>query len=287
MLKESPAPVTENDVLDSEYPVTDDQIASLHEKSWALLPGLLDTNSTERIRAVLSRAKVRDKGKFLDLSEADQKASMGGANTMGGGGKNELFSHENTVASEPDLLHVAISKRLSGAIVKLMKLPDAIFTQDVSFIKPPGASEVPLHQDHSYFPFDRQGCLTIWIALVDLPEESGPLHYLEGSHLAGPLGFKDQADVRDVYPQLRNNKKVGGKTLKAGDAQVHWDLTLHGSAPNMSQVTREAMAFRYVRSDTVYNGVAHAHYDKLNLPVGERFANMGQFWRIGPDGILK
>lgn len=271
------------ELLELEYPLTPEQVTSLHRDSWAFLPGLLDRATAEEIRGILASAKVRDKGNFLDLEEAEGPASDAEAQPLS---NRDIFSHEGNANANPSLLHIAVSKRLSGAIVGLMRQDSAVFTQDVSFIKPPGAAEVHLHQDHSYFPFDRQGCLTLWIALVDLPGDSGPLHYLEGSHLAGPLGFKDQADVRDVYPHLRDRRVVGGHALRAGDAQVHWDLTLHGSRSNTSDVTREAMAFRYVRSDTVYTGLSHAHYDRLNLNVGERFGNMSQFWRISRDGLI-
>lgn len=269
---------TAGHVLDAAYPVDDEQVASAHERSWALLPGLLDEGTVEGLRASLAAASVR--------------------NTLGGPEKapaaadpDKLLSHEGVAWKDPFVRRVATSRRLATAVLGLMQQPSAVFCHDISFIKPAGTGrEVTFHQDHSYFPFDRQGCLSLWIALVDLTEEMGPLRYLEGSHRDGPLGYIDyidKRDIRDTYPQLRDREVVAGQALRAGDAQAHWDLTIHGSAPNKGDRAREAMAFRYIRADTIFNGVKHPHYDNFDLTPGERFADNEAFPLLGPDGLIE
>ena len=169
-----------------------------------------------------------------------------------------------------------------------MKQPTAIFAHDSSFFKPPGAPELSFHQDHSHLPFDRHGCVTLWIALVDMSEDMGPLRYLEGSHHEGPLGLRDpERGILEVYPQLGDRKIVPRKPLLAGDAQAHWALTVHGSAPNNTESPREAVAFRYIRSDTVYTGWRHAHFDPLHLNPGDRFRDIDLFTIVGPDGPIE
>src|SRR5690606_24181559 len=163
---------------------------------------------------------------------------------------------------------------------------DALFCQDISFFKPEGASAIPYHQDYSYWPFDRKGCVTLWIALVDLTPEMGPLRYLKGSHHEGPLGLIEQRDIRDAYPHLRDREVVGGKAMQAGDAQAHWELTLHGSGRNKGPGRREAVAFRYIRSDTIYIGLTHPHYDQFGLVRGETFVDNENIPHIGPNGSV-
>jgi len=120
-----------------------------------------------------------------------------------------------------------------------------------------------------------------------MTEEMGPLRYLRGSHREGPLGLIESRDIRDVYPRLRDSEVVGGQALKAGDAQAHWELTVHGAAPNRGPDRRDAVAFRCMRSDTIYTGLTHPHWNKFKLRPGTRFADSGQFPRIGPGGLIE
>ena len=264
--------MTEERGLDTTYPLTPEQVTSLHTKSWASLPGLLDKEEVAKIRASLLAAPPRTTISGPDKKLADPEM---------------LLSHEAVAWRDPYLQSVVTSRRLSSAVVGLLKQPDAIFVQDISFFKPIGAAEIPYHQDFSYWPFDRRGCVSLWIALEDMTEEMGPLRYLAGSHLEGPLGLIEKRDIRDAYPQLRELETVGGKALKAGDAQAHWGLTLHGSGANKGTQRREAAAFRYHRSDVVYTGLTHPHYDTFKLTPGKKFTECPDFWRVGPEGAIR
>jgi hypothetical protein len=257
--------------LDSSYPISDKQLASLHQDSWALLPGLLDPQTVQRVREVLGAAEPSPiiSGPQETLTESDT-----------------LVIREGYSWSEPYLRQVFTSRRLSSAVTALTQQPDALITHDISFFQLVGSPGTPYHQDYSYQPFDRKGSLTLWIALADMTEEMGPLRYLRGSHLEGPLGLIEARDIRDIYPQLRDSEVVGGRALKAGDAQAHWELTVHGAAPNQGPRRRDALAFRYMRSDTIYTGLTHPHWNKFNLRPGTRFADTGQFPRVGPDGLI-
>lgn len=254
--------------LETPYQLTDEQVRSMHEDSWAPLPGLLDAETVEKVRQSLLNASERSM-----LSGPDKKPVP-----------DEFFQHEGVAWRDPDLLAVATSPRLSSAAVGLLKQSEALFCQDISFFKPPGARAISFHQDYSYWPFDRQGCVTLWIALSDMSEEMGPLRYLAGSHHEGPLGLIEPEDIRDTYPRLRDRKVVGGQALKAGDAQAHWELTIHGSQKNEGTSRREAVAFRYIRSDIRYLGLSHPHYDLFNLTPGQKFADSDAFPRVSMAG---
>lgn len=262
---------TDDRSLDTPYTIDAEQVRSLHEDSWASIPGLLDLESVERLREALLAADPRTTISGPDKPAADPAA---------------LLSHEGVAWRDPFVRRVATSRRLSSAVVDLIQQPDAVFCQDISFFKPEGAKPIPYHQDYSYWPFDRKGCVTLWIALVDLTPEMGPLQYLKGSHLEGPLGLIEQRDIRDAYPHLRDSERVGGKAMAAGDAQAHWELTLHGSRRNDGPGRREAVAFRYIRSDTRYIGLTHPHYDQFDLEPGKRFVDNPGFPHLGPDGLI-
>jgi hypothetical protein len=42
-----------------------------------------------------------------------------------------------------------------------------------------------------------------------------------------------------------------------------------------------------MRTDTVYNGIAHQHYDSFHLTPGTLFAETGHFPLIGPHGLIE
>ncbi len=258
--------------LETPYPITAAQVRSLQEDSWASLPGLLDADTAAELRDALLAAEPRTTISGPTKPAADPAA---------------LLSHEGVAWRDPRVRRIATSRRLSSAVVALIEQTDALFCQDISFFKPEGAKPIPYHQDYSYWPFDRKGCVTLWIALVDLTPEMGPLRYLKGSHREGPLGLIEQRDIRDAYPHLRDSEVVGGNAMKAGDAQAHWELTLHGSGRNKGPGRREAVAFRYIRSDTIYVGLTHPHYDQFGLQPGDRFVDNDAFPHIDADGLVE
>ena len=258
--------------LDSPYPVTPEQVRSLQEDSWASLPGLLTPETAAALRDALLAAEPRTTISGPTKPAADQ---------------NALLSHEGVAWKDPFVRSIATSTRLSSAVVALIEQTDALFCQDISFFKPEGANPIPYHQDYSYWPFDRKGCVTLWIALVDLTPEMGPLRYLKGSHREGPLGLIEPRDIRDTYPHLRDSEVVGGNAMKAGDAQAHWELTLHGSGRNKGPGRREAVAFRYIRSDTIYVGLTHPHYDQFGLQPGDKFVDNDAFPHLDANGLVE
>ncbi len=266
------APGVSDRSLNTHYPITEEQITSLHEKSWAPLPGFLDKETVTEIRDLL--LAIPDRGFLSGPNSPDIDSS-------------KLMLHDGTSFSNPQMMKFVTSPRISGAVVDLMKVPEALFVQDISFFKPVGSIEVPWHQDFSFWPFDRWGNLSIWIALEDMDDDMGVLRYLEGSHREGPLGYIEvERDIRDVYPHLRDMKMAGGKALKAGDAQAHWDITVHGSAVNTGNRRRSALSLRFHRPDAIYNGIAHPHYDKFGMKAGDRFGKCPAFPHIGRNGVI-
>ncbi len=258
--------------LDTPYPVTEEQVRSLQQDSWASLPGLLDADTATALRDALLAAEPRTTISGPTKPAADPTA---------------LLSHEGVAWRDPFVRSVATSRRLSSAVVALTEQADALFCQDISFFKPEGAAPITYHQDYSYWPFDRKGCVTLWIALVDLTADMGSLRYLKGSHLEGPLGLIEQRDIRETYPHLRDSEVVGGQAMQAGDARAHWELTLHGSGRNKGPGRREAVAFRYIRSDTIYIGLTHPHYDQFGLEPGQRFVDNDAFPHVDAHGLVE
>jgi hypothetical protein len=253
--------------LEDDYGVTTEQVVHFYEKGWVSLPRLLNKEAVETLRGRLATAETRS-----------QKRGPSG------GPASPNINHDEMAWRDPVFHDVATSRRMASAATALMKQDAVLFVEDVSFFKPAHGSASRFHQDFSYWPFDRKGAITVWIALVDMSEDMGPLRYLEGSHLEGPLGFDDGGDIRETYPQLRDRRVGGGEPLSAGDAQVHWDLTIHGAGPNDTDDVREAYTLRYIRTDTVYTGLSHPHFDSFQLNAGRPFSESSAFALVGAAG---
>jgi len=133
-----------------------------------------------------------------------------------------------------------IVARLADVARALLGDDDVKVFWDKTFVKPPaseGTRESVWHQDFPYNPIDRRGMLTIWVALEDVPAESGALRFVPRSHHLGPLGRLDLVsqdyELDDI---LRSDDfdLVGDAVtvpLLAGDATAHDALTLHGAGP--------------------------------------------------------
>jgi ectoine hydroxylase-related dioxygenase (phytanoyl-CoA dioxygenase family) len=259
--------VAKHPIFGTDYTVTDEQRASLNQHGWTPVPNLLDAAAVEEIRSVLADVTRMDAG------EASLVVKYSGA------------------WEQEFMMGVATSRRFGSAVAGLTSEPVSVFAQDVSFFKEPGCPHIVFHQDHSHFPFDRRGCLSLWVALVDMTDDMGSLRYLEGSHVEGPLGFQSDSvgdpDIREQFPDLQQRRVVAGDAIKAGDARAHWDLTVHGSGPNEGTAPREAWVARYIRVDTIYNGVSHSHFDRFDLTRGDRFAKHPDFPLVGATGLVE
>lgn len=276
--------------LDTEYPLSEEQVASLHDKSWTRLPGLLSREVCDALRTEIVNQPIRPLdalGKSYRKLSVDEKERASKPFLDHEADSKHNYNHEAMAWRSQLFRDVCTSRRLAGTAVRLMRRQEALFVQDISFYKPGGGgSPTAFHQDLPTWPFDRKGSITIWIALVDVDADMGPLKYLEGSHTEGPLGLAGKLDIAKTYPEVMKRKVVAGQSLRAGDAQAHWDLTVHGAGPNASQRVREAYVVRYSPSDTLYTGLGHPHYDNFNLEIGQPLSNCGAFPRVGVSGQL-
>ncbi|MEU7811117.1 phytanoyl-CoA dioxygenase family protein [Pseudonocardia sp. NPDC049154] len=266
--------LTQDIGLDEDYGVTAEQVRSFGEHGWVSLPGFLSAEAVEAIRVPLAQ---------LDFRPPPEPGGTVYVRDVSAAAASSLRKQEGLAWKHPFFRDLAISRRVAGAAVRLMGVDEALLVQDSSFYKPPGGGETSYHQDLPFFPFDRQGGITIWIALIDMEPDMGPLRYLDGSHREGPLGRFFGSDPREVYPALGERAVAAGHAMRAGDAQVHWDLTVHGAAANTSERAREAFTMRYIRADTLYTGSPHPHYSSFGMAPGSRFAEVPDFFRVGRD----
>ncbi len=144
-------------------------------------------------------------------------------------------------ATRPEILDVV--EALIGPDIK-------IFT-DTLFVKPARhGTEIPIHQDASYWNFfDPPLLMTCWLAIDDSTIENGCVRVIPGSHRAKMSHKEGKGDLRFSLNmnELDLSKEVP-VTLKAGSAMFHHAYTVHRSLPNQSDRSRRGLACIYLPS---------------------------------------
>ena len=138
------------------------------------------------------------------------------------------------------------------------------------FNKPPGIGQAtPPHQDGYYFHLAPCEAVTGWLALEDVDEETGCIHYLRGSHKAeafrdhgqtGVLGFSQgMTDFGTEDDQARTVSFPG----KGGTFLMHHAKTVHWAGPNKSKTrTRRALGFIYYAKSAEIDEAARNAYQR-------------------------
>ncbi|MDB4679252.1 phytanoyl-CoA dioxygenase family protein [Rhodopirellula sp.] len=137
------------------------------------------------------------------------------------------------------------------------------------FCKLPGdGKSVDWHQDCSYWPLTPSKAITVWLAIDDADQENGCMEVFNGSHVHGLIDFEisDTCDSNVLDQSISNPEKYGEHSLtelRAGQASIHSDLLVHGSAANDSQRRRCGLTLRYCPADVT----AHLGWNQKGVVV--------------------
>lgn len=147
-----------------------------------------------------------------------------------------------------------LDHELSGRVAALLGAASVRLLQDTLIFKPAGAAgEVELHQDYTYTGFlNPPASASIRLSLSPADRLGGCLYVIDGSHRWGPLGqlaigssaMQGDGEVLARLPvECRDqvDERRVALELAPGDVTIHHCLTLHGSYPNLSDVTRKTI----------------------------------------------
>lgn len=130
--------------------------------------------------------------------------------------------------------------------------PDILLWSTELFDKPAGTGKyISWHQDDTYWHLDPPTEVTAWIALSDVPSESGPVRYIPGSHTAEryPIDLRPHPDNLLHSGQIAqgvDESRAVEAVLEAGEVVFHHTRALHSSAPNRWTQSRIGIAARFV-----------------------------------------
>jgi len=222
--------------LDTEYKISQDQVQQFQRDGHILLRGVCSKEEIEAYRhhigaAVREHAKTQD-----DLSERDTygKAFLQVIN---------IWTYNEAVK------RFVFGRRFAQIAAQLSISPAVRLYHDQALYKEGLGGITPWHQDQFYWPLDTDQTLTMWMPLVDVSAEMGPMDFATGSQIDGYLGDRkisdDSEDYFKDYVKDRGFAIHQSGAMQAGDVTFHNGWTLHSAPPNRTEKMREVMTIIY------------------------------------------
>jgi ectoine hydroxylase-related dioxygenase (phytanoyl-CoA dioxygenase family) len=152
-----------------------------------------------------------------------------------------------------DAREIVFDKRFARAAADLLRVDSVRLYHDQALFKPAGGARTPWHRDRYYWPLDTELSVTMWMPLVDVTEEMGPMIFASGSHRAGGLGdlaISQATDARLEEIVAQREWRRWSAPIHAGDATFHLGGTIHSAGANRSQITREILTVIFYAAGT-------------------------------------
>lgn len=220
--------------LSSDYAVGEEEI------------GAFRRDGHVRLRALASRAEVeayRPAIRGVVDAVAARHDAQGRIDDY-----NHLFTQVTNAWRLADpVRRFVLARRFARVAARLMGVRGVRLYHDQALFKEPGGKPTPWHRDQYYWPLDTDDTVTMWMALVDVSLEMGPMTFASGSCRAEDvpnLAISAESEALARYVAAKGFPLVG-ETLGAGDATFHSGRTLHSARPNLSPARREVMTIIY------------------------------------------
>ncbi|ANE45257.1 phytanoyl-CoA dioxygenase [Paenibacillus swuensis] len=230
-----------NEELQQDYTLTAEQIQAYQAQGHILLPKLASRPLVEAYRPVIQEEVIRLNRETRPLEERD---------TYG----KAFLQIQNLWEKSDKLRSFVLARRFAKVAAELMGVYGVRMYHDQALFKEPGGGHTPWHQDQIYWPVDTDQTITLWMPLVDIPEEVGSMTFVSGSHHRGyisKLEISDQShQTLKQYIEGENLPQVCYGAMTAGDATFHAGWTLHSAPGNPTPNTREVMTVIYVKDGT-------------------------------------
>lgn len=153
------------------------------------------------------------------------------------------------------------ARRFARVAADLMGVVGVRLYHDQALFKEPGGGPTPWHQDQFYWPLDTSRTITMWMPLVEVTPDMGPMVFASGSHALGHLGdFGIGAESERHFEALVAERGLPVSScdrLAPGDATFHAGWTLHRASANTSDRMREVMTVIYFADGARVSALDH------------------------------
>ncbi len=229
--------------LDSDYPLSADQISSFQKDGFSILRGVASASEIAPYREVITTMTNEFAKTYAPMEKRD---------TYG----KAFIQHINLWELNPDAAKFSLARRFAKIAADLMGVSGVRMYHDQALYKEPGGGLTPWHQDQQYWPLSGAKCVTLWMPLVDCTQQMGTMRFARGSQALGYLGpanISDDSEAKfDAFVKERGFEVVSAGNMSAGDATFHNGWTLHGAPGNSdTEKTREVMTIIYVEDGAI------------------------------------
>ena len=229
--------------LASDYPLTADQIADYQRNGHILLRGLASPEEAAAYRPILHEVTMAHNRNTRPMAERDTYAKA-------------FIQVGNLWQKDERAAPFTLSRRFAKVAADLMGVRAVRIYHDQALYKEPGGGHTPWHQDQQYWPLNGVKTVTLWMPLVNAPQEMGTMRFASGSQnlgYLGPLNISDEseAELERLVKEKGYPIALAG-AMAAGDCTFHNGWTIHGAPGNASPTeTREVMTVIYIDADAI------------------------------------
>lgn len=232
----------DSDTFKNLHKSSQESIKSFEENGFAVLRQFVDSETVDKINVEVEDLLTAGKIKYRY-------------------GNKLMF----VIRHSPTIKSLGSSSELQKTLDHLMK-GKAVLFQSINFKY---GSEQATHSDSIHMTtFPLGGLLGVWIALEDITEQNGPVHYYPGSHklpyylnedydnegnylMIGKRSYVDYENMmRKKIQELGLKKSVF--TARKGDVLIWHANLFHGGEPHIDKtLTRKSLVFHYFKKHAV------------------------------------
>ncbi len=243
--------------LDTRYPLADEACRYFRENGHVVTRGLAHRDTVDDVRPVIDGATQARRWDRRPLEDRD---------TYG----RAFVQAANVHQHSPIIERFALARRFARVAAELLGVSGVRLYHDQALYKEPGGGFTPWHQDQVYWPLDTDDTVTMWMPLVDVPQEIGGMVFADrswrhrnlGEHVIGDSSHDHfESVVREQEFELTTH----GPFVR-GDATFHRGWTLHSAPANPTSTMRSVLTVIYY-ADGARVGIADHPARQLDLAL--------------------
>lgn len=202
--------------------VSPDQLASMNEDGFVILPGLFSREEMQRLDADLL------------AYEASRMAEP----------KGEVFFSQKIAERDEAIRAFAKRQEFVDVSTAFLGLDTDLYFNQMVYKHPHGEKEFSWHQDDAYGPVEPSPYLTVWLAITDATPDNGCISVMPGSH---KLGLVEHWDSSFGLACRSNTDPDQGilVPVASGTAICFWSTLMHKSGANVTKETRKAFVLQF------------------------------------------
>jgi ectoine hydroxylase-related dioxygenase (phytanoyl-CoA dioxygenase family) len=256
------------DLSKSIRDLTKEEISFFVENGWVHAPAFIDPQlADEVVQHYMDWTGLKWKDWPSDPKEQQEfRDAVDGVKSRGQKGRMAIRQ------SDPWMFNFIAQRKFGEAAARLLNVPSIKPLSDTLHVKYPMSSgqsfSLPWHQDFPAIPADRAEACQMWLALVPITPDMGPMVHLSGSQHEKPGGMFGYGTetAEENYPEIFEKYKPSTpKALGKGDAVFHDVLTYHCSGLNLTDKVRWAMSSIRISARSLYTGQFNINTNDLGL----------------------